>query len=1268
MGTRSNEFDKSQLDDSDNNDKETGGEKETEEVEETTDDNSINDAVAVPETEKETGLAEAEDVGNERELELEETRELELEETDNESELELEETDNDSDDSDWSASKPRTRRNKARRNKARRSNRIRVQLLETRRQQNEQPLVFSKTEQTKILREQAKERLEKLEQAEKSKWQAKAEEQLRKWSAVPENEPMLLVSMLALIPLNRTPYQRWIAPLIVISEVCGFDIFDLVWGQKAGRKDDHNDLRSMTPIETLVDRRWELPTVPNMQRHQRTFVWNCYRKVYVKDYHHASKRCNEIFRQRNMAVTLPGCPTFDAFLRLHFNKGRTVLHKLLYSSRTSHRNDDRPLVAEFISTQLAECTTITEFEKRVAAKVKCGLRAKMEWWGQQTIEKSWKKGNNTNDSKSKSDKSESNNKPEYDKSKSDTSATSKEMNAKETKEMNAKETNATTTKASDMANGTATANKEATTEASKATTDTEASKAMTDLEATNSKATPEATPKATKATPEATNTDATPKATNMEATPTEAKATTDMEAPKATNMEAPKATADMEATDSKATPKADTTDKAATATNATGNTLSNSRSKAIPIAMAEAEAIPIAMAIALPTDSAMNVENIEDVATFHMARVTNVENIEDVSVRREMFRREIDKRKRELSTKTTTKTKTTTIRQTTVTETYKPETFKPGTPYPVDPKKLAELCCQMDYKTLLSAIEKEDATLEEMMAKVKKDLAAQGLASLATNGKQSKNDKPSPQPQSRNGKQSKKSSNAKPNNKRKLPLNTIPTGSGSIKKAKKGPVKGTVEGPVKGPVKQQWMRRPPMMASKKPSVPAAITSGRLDMKAYEAAIAARDPGILPILSKWKTMCGTNGSRPLYYATLKALAVRESLTEIFLVHNTEQFPASLAKSLLQAPQRSVGHTYEKPGCDFVTMAREVMSYMESFLRACDLWGVSIMRYYWEFYLMQGMQKHTASSMDPQLRLRAMLFCLVISAASTDSSAIESTINLHRVFGLNIDLMADAEDSDILTCIIKAGIGPKRAKYIKAICTRLRDDFGGRIPCSLEVLVTFPGVGRKTAVLLLLEGFGMCGAGIGTDKHVCHVSYAIGLYELPTDLKALYPVHVENSLREWVAIQHYKSVNCIFGCMAQLLTQDISTVTKGDAAVDAKVNFVLAALCSQFQVEYSVEIIWFIIGAIRRHYIVSNCAVEYVEEAEGFNPDAVDTGGSTGTDLEALDTASTVPVLMENVPACKSPFDPAAVSKSPFDNDGVSKSPFDDPKSPFDNDDA
>jgi endonuclease-3 len=73
-----------------------------------------------------------------------------------------------------------------------------------------------------------------------------------------------------------------------------------------------------------------------------------------------------------------------------------------------------------------------------------------------------------------------------------------------------------------------------------------------------------------------------------------------------------------------------------------------------------------------------------------------------------------------------------------------------------------------------------------------------------------------------------------------------------------------------------------------------------------------------------------------------------------------------------------------------------------------------------------------------------------------------------------------EAEIARLIFPAGFYRVKARQIRAICRRLLDAWGGRVPAELDALLTLPGVGRKTANLVQAEGFGR--PAICVDVHV------------------------------------------------------------------------------------------------------------------------------------------------------------------------------------------
>lgn len=106
------------------------------------------------------------------------------------------------------------------------------------------------------------------------------------------------------------------------------------------------------------------------------------------------------------------------------------------------------------------------------------------------------------------------------------------------------------------------------------------------------------------------------------------------------------------------------------------------------------------------------------------------------------------------------------------------------------------------------------------------------------------------------------------------------------------------------------------------------------------------------------------------------------------------------------------------------------------------------------------------------------------------------------------LADAPLEEIEEVIRPTGFFHNKARNLKAAATALRDSHGCRVPATPEELMSLPGVGRKTANVVLFAAFGI-NAGIAVDTHVKRVSYRLGLTRstdpliIEQDLLPLFP---------------------------------------------------------------------------------------------------------------------------------------------------------------------
>jgi endonuclease III len=119
---------------------------------------------------------------------------------------------------------------------------------------------------------------------------------------------------------------------------------------------------------------------------------------------------------------------------------------------------------------------------------------------------------------------------------------------------------------------------------------------------------------------------------------------------------------------------------------------------------------------------------------------------------------------------------------------------------------------------------------------------------------------------------------------------------------------------------------------------------------------------------------------------------------------------------------------------------------------------------------------------------ILIGTLLSARTQDATTHEASNRLFRTAG-SAKTMAALNVKQIEKLIYPVGFYRNKAKFVKATARALVDRFGGRVPATLEELITLPGVGRKTANLVLILGF-QSRQNICVDTHVHRISNRLG----------------------------------------------------------------------------------------------------------------------------------------------------------------------------------
>jgi len=144
---------------------------------------------------------------------------------------------------------------------------------------------------------------------------------------------------------------------------------------------------------------------------------------------------------------------------------------------------------------------------------------------------------------------------------------------------------------------------------------------------------------------------------------------------------------------------------------------------------------------------------------------------------------------------------------------------------------------------------------------------------------------------------------------------------------------------------------------------------------------------------------------------------------------------------------------------------------------------------------------------------MLIATILSAQTTDRSVNSVTPRLFAAYP-NAAALAHADPAAVESMIKPTGFFHVKAKSIVACARALVEHFRGTVPDRIEELVTLPGVGRKTANVVLGVAFGI--PGFAVDTHVTRLTRRLGL------TKSSDPVKIESEVtrmvppEEWTAL--------------------------------------------------------------------------------------------------------------------------------------------------------
>ena len=148
---------------------------------------------------------------------------------------------------------------------------------------------------------------------------------------------------------------------------------------------------------------------------------------------------------------------------------------------------------------------------------------------------------------------------------------------------------------------------------------------------------------------------------------------------------------------------------------------------------------------------------------------------------------------------------------------------------------------------------------------------------------------------------------------------------------------------------------------------------------------------------------------------------------------------------------------------------------------------------------------------------VLIATLLSARTQDATTHAASTRLFKR-ARTPRAMAKLDVDEIERLIFPVGFYRTKARHVKACCEQIVSEFGGRVPSTLEELVTLPGVGRKTANLVLILAFKSRG-NICVDVHVHRISNRLGWVRTREPEETEQALYAVTHQRWWPVINQY-----------------------------------------------------------------------------------------------------------------------------------------------------
>jgi endonuclease-3 len=174
--------------------------------------------------------------------------------------------------------------------------------------------------------------------------------------------------------------------------------------------------------------------------------------------------------------------------------------------------------------------------------------------------------------------------------------------------------------------------------------------------------------------------------------------------------------------------------------------------------------------------------------------------------------------------------------------------------------------------------------------------------------------------------------------------------------------------------------------------------------------------------------------------------------------------------------------------------------------------------------EAFRRFAAADPEPKTELRyrnpfTLLVAVVLSAQATDAGVNKATLALFDLADTPAKMVALGEDK-VRDLIRTIGLFRTKARNVVALSKKLAAEFGGNVPQDREALETLPGVGRKTANVVMNVAFGQ--ATIAVDTHIFRVANRTGMAagadprEVEASLERIVPDAYRRRAHHWLIL--------------------------------------------------------------------------------------------------------------------------------------------------------